>query len=291
MKQAFADYFIFSRRERYGITIVLSIVLILLSSSLWLPYCLPNPDLSLNERMNAAAMKLQTKQTASESIAATTPAALFVFDPNTLDSTGFIRLGLSTRTTHYLMNWRRKGKHFYHATDLKALYSLRDAEYQRLEPYINIAASDEQETYKPHRFEQLPPLPDVIDLNTTDSATLVRLDGVGRILAHKIIQRREALGGFIRAEQLQEVFHFPDTTFQYLKNKLHINASGIRKLNLNTCTESMLARHPYIGEQMAHNIVLLRSGLNKYEKIAQLRQVPLMNEEKYRKIAPYCIIE
>jgi DNA uptake protein ComE-like DNA-binding protein len=42
---------------------------------------------------------------------------------------------------------------------------------------------------------------------------------------------------------------------------------------------------------MAKNILLLRKGLNKYENIGQLRQVPLMNEEKYRKIAAYCTID
>jgi len=42
----------------------------------------------------------------------------------------------------------------------------------------------------------------VIDLNGVDSATLVRLRGIGPTLAHKIIDRRAALGGFVQHEQL-----------------------------------------------------------------------------------------
>jgi type II secretory pathway component PulK len=42
---------------------------------------------------------------------------------------------------------------------------------------------------------------------------------------------------------------------------------------------------------MAKNIVLYRNALKYFDNITQLRQVPLMNEENYRKIAPYISIE
>lgn len=292
MKKIIKSYFTLTRKERIGFTGLIGLILIFFIAGLCVRFFV-HPAVNLDEeKLNMAWQKLQESQNTDSTETATPPtsATLFVFDPNTLDSAGFIRLGLSAKTTRYLLNWRNKGKHFYKKEDLKPLYSLSETEYQRLAPYISIAETrnDRPDFYQK---ETLPPLPAHIDLNKIDSATLVRLDGIGTVLAHKIVERRRALGSFLKHEQLLEIYKFPDSTYQYLKEKLPIAPANIKKINLNTATEEQLAIHPYIGEKMAKNIILLRSGLRKYEKTEQLRQVPLMVEEKYRKIAPYCIIE
>ena len=64
------------------------------------------------------------------------------------------------------------------------------------------------------------PLPNIINLNTTDSATLVRLKGIGPVTAGKIIAWRRAHGAFANISQLLEIRHFPDATFKLLKEHL-----------------------------------------------------------------------
>lgn len=272
-----------------GMIAVLILTLCLFTASLcmrWLVHPLPDKE---EQRLNLAWQRL-LQDARPETEPTKHAAVLFAFDPNTLDSAGFLRLGLSTRTTKYLLNWRRKGKQFYRKEDLKPLYTLSAAEYERLAPYIYISAPQRAQGWS-NTGTTLPPLPDRMDLNTIDSFTLLRLDGIGTTLAHRIIQRRNALGSFLHTEQLLEVYKFPDSVFLYLQTKLSVYPATVKKIGLNTVTEARLSVHPYIGPVMAKNIVLLRSGLNKYEKIEQLRQVPLMNEEKYRKIAPYCTID
>jgi competence protein ComEA len=291
MKSIFNSFFKFSRKEQYGIIGLITLISLIFSISFFIRnYIKPKSNVD-EEKLNIAWQKLQTQQQ-NEITEDTTSASIsepFYFDPNTLDSMGLIQLGLSAKTTQYLLNWRNKGKHFYKKEDLKPLYSLSETEYKRLAPYIQIKESEGSHNYT--AYEKQAPLPAHINLNKTDSATLVRLNGIGTILAHKILERRRNLGGFLRHEQLLEIYKFPDSTYQYLKEKLSINPSEIKKIKLNTCSEEQLAQHPYIGQQMAKNILLLRKGLNKYENIGQLRQVPLMNEEKYRKIAAYCTID
>jgi len=99
------------------------------------------------------------------------------------------------------------------------------------------------------------------------------------------------LGGYLKHEQLLEVYKFNDTTFAMLRQKLFIRPEAIKKININTSTVEQLQAHPYIGEKMAKNILLLRNGMKRFENIQQLRQVPLMNEEIYRKIAPYLVVD
>lgn len=289
MKRLITSYFRLSRTERLGMATILILTLLLFSGSLcmrWLVH--PLPDIE-EQRLNLAWQQMQQAQRI-EPENGKSELRLFAFDPNTLDSTGFIRLGLKVKTIKYLLNWRRKGKRFYKKEDLKPLYTLSAAEYERLAPYIYISEPQQEQRWSATNAT-LPALPDGMDLNTIDSATLLRLDGIGTVLAHRIIQRRRALGSFLATDQLLEVYRFPDSVFSYLQSKLAVYPRTIKKIGLNTATEAQLSVHPYIGPLMAKNILLLRSGLNKYEKIEQLRQVPLMNEEKYRKIAPYCTID
>lgn len=287
------SYFHFSRKERFGIIGLVSMIVVLLVATCCMRYFV-HPSTNINEaQLRLAWQKMQADSTSEEEPGfSMQPNELFVFDPNTLDSPGFLRLGLKPYTIHALVNWRNKGKHFYKKEEFKALYSLPEEEYERLAPFINIAATSSDPYPKSYGRQYSPaPLPNEIDINNVDSATLIRLKGIGSFLAHKIVERRKALGGFLNHAQLLEVYHFPDTTFEYLRTHLIIKPEEVHKININTATEQELSLHPYIGTQMAHHIVLLRSGLHKFEKKEQLRQVPLMNEEKYRKIATYCTIE
>lgn len=296
MKNLVDSFTGFSTREKIGITGLLAVLLALLTVRFYLQ-CRPAADSNPPEqaKLEAAWAAFREKHRATDrpDIAgadAAATAVLFPFDPNTLDSNGLRRLGLAAKTTHLLLNWRRKGKHFYAKEDLKPLYTLTPEAYSRLEPYISIAAT--APPWQPHGFHNnYEPVPATIDLNRTDSAMLVRLNGIGPTLAHKIVERRKALGGFLRHEQLLEVYRFNDTTFKMLKEKLVIDVNAVKKLSLNNADFDQLKAHPYIGEKTARNIILYREGLKRFENIEQLRQVPLMNEEIYRKIAPYFVVE
>lgn len=296
MKRIITAYLALSRTERMGFAAIIILLLLLILVWQTMPYWVAGPSLTSAEsrqRMVAFARYKAAHQvaTSSNSDASFTEGTgtLFPFDPNTLDSSGFIRLGLSPKVVKGLMNWRRHGKKFYRKEDLKPLYNLTPEAYARLEPYIAIAATERPGFSYSRR--QLPPLPATIDLNMTDSATLVRLNGIGPTLAHKIITRRNALGGFLKLEQLLEVYRFSDSTYSMLREKLVIRPEMVKRIALNTATQEQLQAHPYIGEKLAKNLLLFRNGLRRFDNIQQLRQVPLMNEEIYRKIAPYFYID
>lgn len=281
-----------SRKERVGIIALCSIIILLLSASAFMRHLFP-PIVRLDEQqMQAHWQQMQAMENADNPIQEKehSDISLFYFDPNTIDSSGLLQLGLKPYTAHALINWRNKGKRFYQAEEVQKLYSLSDKDYKRIAPYIRIK-QDEFDNQAKERFKKQAPLPARINLNTIDSATLVRLDGIGSVLAHKIIFYRQQLGGFLQVQQLLEVYRFADSNMKAFNNQLFIIPNEVHKIKLNSVLESDLAQHPYIGAIMAKNIILLRKGLNKYENISQLRQVPLMNEEKYRKIAPYCTID
>ena len=204
----------------------------------------------------------------------------FNFNPNTLDSEGFTQLGLRERTIKMILNYRRKGGHFYKTEDFAKVWTLSEQEFAQLRDYIQVPSygSPSKSNYQAIQH---------IDWNTIDSATLTRVNGIGPYIAHKLLMYRDLLGGYYNSEQLKEAYRLNDTLFEHITSMSSFNQSGIKKININSISELDLAKHPYIGDKMAKNILLLRSSFKKFDKIEQLKQVPLMNEEKYRKIAPY----
>lgn len=173
MKDLIKSYLSFTRRERMGLIALLVLLLVLIivkaSMHLWIK---PAIDNAQQQKLLAAwnAYKSESKNNISKNYYKTdsnnanmrtdgvihhpdspkakryntyqqpeqTKGTLFPFDPNTLDSAGFRRLGLRERTTAILLHWRNKGKVFRHKEELRKVYTLTEEDYQRLEPYIRI---------------------------------------------------------------------------------------------------------------------------------------------------------
>lgn len=67
--------------------------------------------------------------------------------------------------------------------------------------------------------EQTAILPDTVNINTADSATLVRLKGIGPVTAHHIISKR-AVTPFTNINQLQETGAFSKATLEVLQRHI-----------------------------------------------------------------------
>lgn len=228
--------------------------------------------------------------------------SLFPFDPNTASEQDFIRLGLLPKVARTIRKYRSKGGRFYRKEDLSKIYTLSEADFQRLLPYIRIpettSANKPSYTYynnrsytsrpdSPSGFRKYPVKQNrPIQINTCTAEELMSLRGIGTGYAGRIIHYREALGGFIAKEQLKEVYGMTDSLYNTIEPYIIIQADKVRKMNLNTATEAEWLQHPYT-RKMARYILLYRKDIGQFLQIEDFRKVPLINEEKYRKIAPY----
>lgn len=276
-------YLIYTKRERYGIAALCACILLLVLFRAWLMFYQP---VKIDEEEIAALSAVwKTLQERPEE-----EPLLFPFDPNAIDSLQARQLGLPEVTTRMLLNWRRKGKIFYKKEDFREVYTLSEADWERLEPYIVIPVKprplrsrDDKNKKTSSSFPA--------DLNRADSLLLLQVRGIGPGRAGKIIGRRRVLGGYTGWVQFSEIHRFPDTLLQELKEKFFIGEESIRTISVNTASEEALRQHPYIGKRLAGYIIRYREDIGGYTDIRQLRQVPLMNEEIYRKIAPYLTLD
>ncbi len=83
-----------------------------------------------------------------------------------------------------------------------------------------IDTTAEKDDYMDAGDENETPLPAIVNLNTADSATLVRFKGIGPVTAGNIVARRRNKGPFTDIEQLRETGSFSKSTFETLKRHL-----------------------------------------------------------------------
>lgn len=182
------DWLDFNRRERSGI-----LFLLLLSAGAWMaPF--------LYERLFPPAPVTWTLQEPAAKVGATD--SLFEFDPNRASETILRRLGLPPRTAATIVRYRRKGGRFDLPEDLRKIYNLSAADYERIAPYIRIAPSLRDQ---PLTAPATAPASFLFDPNTVSFDSLRRL-GVPARVARTLINYREAGGIFRRPADLKKVY-------------------------------------------------------------------------------------
>lgn len=310
MENNWKDYFSFTKKERTGIYVLITLIGI----CFFIPRFFETT--SLSDEVMATAINLQSaqreqantdsashvssgkkrstyKERYDESVTDRQPMKPFPFDPNTLDSAGWRKLGVSSRTARIIQNYVAKGGQFRKAGDLQKIYGLKKADLDRLIPFVRItapAASMFNNPGKaPVKYVKTPP--PIIDINQADTMAFISLPGIGSKLANRIISFRDKLGGFYSVQQVGETFGLPDSTFQLIKPRLQCAPVTIQKININTADVNRLKEHPYIRWNVANAIVQYRQQHGVFHSPEDLQQIVLVTPELYQKMAAYVTVE
>jgi competence ComEA-like helix-hairpin-helix protein len=219
------------------------------------------------------------------------PAPLFFFDPNTASAEEWKQLGIREKTIETIIKYRTKGGQFRKAGDLEKIYGLRPFEIERLKPYVKIVDTKPFSKNSGNIYSAKPLFNKekqftIIDINLADTTAFKTLPGIGSKLAQRVIKYREALGGFIAVKQVAEVYGIHDTTFQKIEKFLMIKNVSIKKRNINTASVNDL-RMPYLPGNVAKAIVQYRDQNGLFSTTADLKKIPIVDEDLFAKIEPY----
>jgi competence ComEA-like helix-hairpin-helix protein len=227
---------------------------------------------------------------------------LQVFDPNTADSSTLVHLGFKPWQAKNLLKYRAKGGRYRRPEDLKRLYGMTDSMYQTLQPYIQIVRTEVDSLRMDSmgrdslwrdttRYDSMPKWQHVkkdtiLNLRTADTTELKMIRGVGSYRAKQIVRYRDALGGFVRVEQLREVEGMELVADSVMKHFV-LDSANVKQLNVNSMGVRQLSRHPYLRFEDAKAIYELRRRKIKLDSIEQLYELETMSEETIKKVAPY----
>ena len=318
------EYFSFTKKERIA---VLALVFIILAIFV-LPYLFSSKEIktdqqSFNKFKNEIASLKRMQQNDSVALANNNHEAdeengaddngslrqkderiktvLFYFDPNTISTSEWEKLGLKTKVIHTIQNYLAKGGKFREPTDLKKIYGIYENDYRRLQPFVKIAKTEHAQKIDPvvrkeyHPFQYSSARKEnnfsAIDINVADTASFISLPGIGAKLATRIIHFREKLGGFYSVEQVAEIYGLPDSTYQKIKPFLKIYVDSIRKIDINIADVNTLQQHPYIRWDMAKAIINYRNEHGMFRTVEDLGSIVNLPPERLKKILPYIKVD
>ncbi len=300
MKRIIKEYFTFSRKEK----VVVIILLLLIVVFIFLPYLfeIKKSKPIVDEELQQQLVKWSQNKTRSDSLkddnavssisANETKYESFLFDPNTLDTIGWGKLGLSNRVIHTILNYRNKGGRFYQPEDIRKIWGLQKVDADRIIPFarIKIGSSRFQKNNFNHTSTVTSINIGVLDINTATADQLMQIPGIGHSLPFRIINYRDKLGGFWDLLQLKQTYGMTDSIFQLIIPFLKTEPSTCKKININTATDFELSQNPVISKDIAKAIVIYRNQHGSFIRLDDIKRIVFITEEVYSKIVPYLTI-
>jgi len=311
-QESVKEYFNFPKSERSGI------VWLLVACVLFLTFWIGRDAFIATQQGDLKIKYIEEQVESSERSEKHIPpqeTELFYFDPNNLPAAEWRKLGLSDKQIRGIHNYEKAGGSFNRKEDVLKMYTISDGMYAELEPFIRIQESIET-------YSKVDPVPDPrvtsngsigsvyndkpIDpdpkstgmiekpeLNSADSAGLVRVKGIGPVFARSIIKYRDLLGGYSTLEQLNEVYVLQDKpdAVQKIISQIKLDTTVIRRININTASEKDLASHIYINWNVANAIVAYRNVHGPYKSVPAIMQCALIDDDLMTKIAPYLKVD
>ena len=216
------------------------------------------------------------------------------FDPNTVDSSTLVHLGLKPWQAKNMMKYRAAGGKYRKAEDLKKLYGMTDSMYQALAPYIHIAREEKDNLRVDSVYthtDSLPKWPEkkdtILNLRTADTTELKMIRGIGSYRAKQIVRYREQLGGFVSVEQLLEVKGMEDLEADSILQHFVLDSVTVQQMNVNQAGVQRLAQHPYLRFEQAKALYELRRKKIRLHSIQDLEAIECIDAKTLEKIAPY----
>jgi competence protein ComEA len=298
MRKIIEDYFTLPRWERWAIV---GLVIINIGFIVWFNVGSSSgvSEEELNQlEKNYASLSSQRKkkpkpqhqqsaiqgQSSSSQSQITNPESqISYFNPNHVNKQFLITAGVSKSVASRWEKYLAKGGKFKKAEDVRKLYGMDSATFNRLKPYMQLDVDSAK------AIKTSTPL-EIIDLNTADTARLNALPGIGLSTSKNIVNYRNALGGFHSISQLKELKSVREENYAKMIAYMDITTPH-SKININTVTAAVLDKHPYFRNGLAGSLVAYREKHGAFKNENDLKKCALITEEVLVKIRPYMVFE
>ncbi len=304
------NYFYFTKKEKIGIITFFSIIVFVFLIKFLIPSLKPEPvPLSDSFEENGGPKKSTDSYSREITSSIQQKYTLCLFDPNTVDSLMFIKLGIKSYVIKNIFKYRRKGGKFKKAEDFSKVYGLSVQKFEELRPYIKIedhpfsgkTYSDRQSIFQDSlRNNQTAlsivkqdkyPLGIFVDIAIADTSELKKIPSIGSSFAKRIVKYREILGGYHSTEQVKEVYGISLDLYEKILPWLKVEEKNIISLRVNEVSLERLKSHPYFNFYQAKAIIELRRKKGKLQNLNDLSLLEEFSEDDFRKINPYLSFE
>jgi competence ComEA-like helix-hairpin-helix protein len=249
-------YFYFSKPERWAAFVLLVLIgmVMVLPKFLWQQ----KPDLLIPLALEQFGIDTMYMRDVYAEVADATVKDPFVFDPNTASVTTLQSLGFSAKLASTLEHYRAKGGYIRSGQDLYKIWGMPTLLADKLAPFVRVSPKISQSktwttAFKPAYAKAAP-----IDINTASISEFEALKGIGPVLAARIVGFREKQGGFVKVQDLLQIYGVKDSLLQTLAPYLRLEEGRVPKSNLNQASVLQLVQKAGLQIVVAQAIVRWR---------------------------------
>ncbi len=303
-KQLMHDYFDFPRKDRNGLIILGTLVVLAAIANLIIDHLDRELDRKLQQNREASDKPNPVDKMLSSEL------FLFPFDPNTVSAEQLDSINLSSYIKSNILKYRSAGGRFTSPADVRRIYGMTDSIFMEIEPYLLFAANvqnekttsvqtsrsdkgfEQKSSFSKHKsdekdFDTNRAVIQPVELNSADSAQLVSLRGVGPVYAVRILKYRNLLGGFHSKSQLLEVYGISEEAYNLFSDYVFSDSLKVQRLRLNFSEYGDFIRHPYFKREHVVAILNFRQKHGPFVSEEQLLSAGLVDSVSFRRLKPY----
>ena len=205
------------------------------------------------------------------------------FDPNTYSKADWMKLGLSEKQTNVVLSFTKRG--IRSNEELSRIFVIPEDLFEMIKDSTVYPVQPKTETVKSKSSNPRKAIR--VQINTADQTELETIPGVGPFYAKNILKYRERLGGFVRKEQLLEVWKMDVEKYNSIEEFILVDKQNIKRIELNKASAEEMKSHPYLNWNIANSLVKIRTKKGSYASIDEIRESVLIDEELFEKLKPY----
>lgn len=282
----------FNRDQRIGLFVLVLLIVILQSVYFFVDFSSISPQ----SKEEKEWLALQTKIDSVKAIPDSVGYKMYPFNPNFITDYKGYKLGMTTDEIDRLLAFRKTGQFVNSAEDFQKITKVSNSLLTKIAPYFkfpdwvknkNINFQKEQNSnFK--SFEKKEKKIVVLDINLATKEDLMKIYGVGDVISDRILKQREAFGGFVSMEQMQDVWGLSPEVVEELNKSFKVfKQPEIAKIDINNASTKELMKLPYFRYAIAREIITYRSmngGIKGVEDLSKIKGIPI---EKVKIIALY----
>lgn len=243
-------------------------------------YFLLEPYINIGNKYRIVRDTVRTKsEKPTNKQRATLEPSMFSLD--TITAKYLYAIGFSLREAELTIRYRDMIGGYRSIEEFAECYGVGEERAKWLEPYIVFPPRD---TVTMHDTERVT-FP--IEINSTDSAMLRRVRGIGEKSVMHILRYRELLGGYYSVEQISELKVVTPENFRTISQQIWCDSARIKKICINFAGLKALEVHPYITNRMLRRIINHRELKGGWSTIEEMIESNIFTEEEAKRIAPY----
>ncbi|WP_231891087.1 ComEA family DNA-binding protein [Flavobacterium succinicans] len=219
--------------------------------------------------------------------------AFYPFNPNFITDYKGYKLGMSVEEIDRLHAFRKTNRYVNSAEEFQNVTGVSDTLLNKIAPFFKfpdwVNAKSRNET-KSNVFLNKREKKKVVklDINFATKEDLIKVYGVGEVIANRIIAQRNSLKGFVAMEQLNEVWGLSPEVIENINTQFYVSKlPQLELIDINNASLKELSQFFYFKYTLAKQILIYRSMNGDFKNIEDLSKIKGFPVDKAKIIALY----